>query len=352
MRSRVPFFALLLVTGSFALPLAAHAGSAGGIPFFGPIIDQSWVTGNTNIQCALGWGVLIEVINRIISLLLTLAIVFVAPIMIAYAGFLYVINPADTGNIGKARGILWNVVRGIVIALAGWMIVDALMAVLYNPSTPVAGGTLGTWSSLISGDGIACLSQAGVGTGLNQAPTTGVGAVGTLTAPPSGRAGTACDPATVQAAAATGGYTISNTQANIFACIAYPESSCRSNPSPPNYNWNSAHSSPGSTAAGAFQILLFSNHTCYENSTCYSAVGLPTNGSTELNCQNAFDSSGNPKTDPVGAALVQTCLTAADNLNCSASAAACLLAQNGGSFSPWQADYNSAVQTGCITSGG
>lgn len=147
MRSRVPLFALLLTAIFAALPLAAHAA----IPFFGPIIPAE------TQQCAAGWGLVITVINNIISLLLTLAIVFVAPLMIAYAGFLFVVNPVNSGGISKAKSILLHTVIGIVVALAGWMIVDALMAVLYNPT---AVGK--TWSQLItSGDIDPCIKLAG-----------------------------------------------------------------------------------------------------------------------------------------------------------------------------------------------
>ena len=338
MRSRISLFALLFIVGSLALPAAAHAS----IPFFGPIIPSAY-----NV-CPASWGLLITVINNIIELLITLAIVLVAPLTIAYAGFLLVIEPVSPGGISKARGIIWNTVIGIVIALSAWLIVDAVMAVLYHPTDPALAGK--TWSQIITSGGIdPCIKQAGSlpTDTLNQAQMTGVSATGTIGSPPSGKAGTACDPSVVQAAAATGGYTLSSMQANIFACIAAPESNCGAPQNPPNYNWNSKRSSPGSTAAGAFQVLLSSNHSCYENSACYSAAGV----SGSLNCQNGFDSRGNPKTDSVGAAVVQRCVTAASNLNCSASAAACLLQKNNGSFSPWQSDVNSQKQTGCITSG-
>src|SRR3989338_9348139 len=143
MRSRISLFALILVAGSFALPLAAHAG---GIPFFGPIIPDA-----VN-RCAAGWGMLITVINNIISFLITLAIVFVAPLMIAYSGFLLVVSQGDSGKRTEARKILTNTVVGIVIALAGWLIVDAIMAVLYNRNASVPGTStvLGTWSQLIN----------------------------------------------------------------------------------------------------------------------------------------------------------------------------------------------------------
>jgi len=145
MRSRVSFFTLLVVVVLFSLPFVAHAG----IPFFGPIIPAQFAT------CPAGWGMLITVVNNIIQLLLTLAIVFVAPLMIAWAGFLFVVNPVNASGKEQAKKILTNTVVGIVIALAGWLIVDAIMVVLYN-------GSFGTWSQLVtSGGGQACLQQQG-----------------------------------------------------------------------------------------------------------------------------------------------------------------------------------------------
>jgi len=157
MRSHVPLFAFLLVAGSFALPFAAHAAA---IPFFGPIIPQE----GTQAVCAAGLGMLITVINNIIRLLITLAIVFVAPLMIAYSGFLLVVSQGDSGKRTEARKILTNTIVGIVIALAGWLIVDALMAVLYNRNASVPGTStvLGTWSQLItSGGELPCLDVRG-----------------------------------------------------------------------------------------------------------------------------------------------------------------------------------------------
>ncbi|MBI5405713.1 hypothetical protein HY972_01590 [Candidatus Kaiserbacteria bacterium] len=148
MRSRIPLFVFLLVAGSLALPVVAHAG---GIPFFGPVIPQA----GDQAVCAAGWGMVMTVINNIIRLLLTLAIVFVAPLVIAYAGFLYVVNPVNPSGISKAKEILRNTVLGIVVALAGWLIVDAVMVVLYN-------GSFGAWSSLITGNlSDACIPLAG-----------------------------------------------------------------------------------------------------------------------------------------------------------------------------------------------
>lgn len=258
MRSRVLFFCtLLFATGSFALPFVAHAA----IPFFGPIINQSWTV--QGVQCPLGWGAIITVVNNIISLLLTIAIVFVAPIMIAYAGFLYVVNPVDPSGMTKAKGILLNTIIGIVVALAGWLIVDAVMAALYHPDATTNWTT--TWSQLItSNSSIPCIDQAGVGTGLSQAATTpsvsavtpgGTTAVSGKPTAQCSSSNTACSPAALQSAGFTG------TQPSVMSCIAVTESS--GNPAGPNSktdacgtfqitqgNWNTAslHQSPCSTA--------------------------------------------------------------------------------------------------------
>lgn len=154
MRSRTSLFALLLAVGLFVVPAIAFAQ---GIPFFGPIIPGSDVLGNTQGVCPASWSMVVVVINRIIAFMITLAIVFVAPLMIAYSGFLFVVNPVNAGGKEKAKEILTNTVIGIVIALSGWMIVDALMAVLYNP-----GNAGGTWMSIIRGNtSDMCLPQKG-----------------------------------------------------------------------------------------------------------------------------------------------------------------------------------------------
>lgn len=144
-------FTFLLAASLFSLPVVA---SAAGIPFFGPIIPKE------NPLCPAGWGMLIVVINNIILLLLTLAIVFVAPLMIAWAGFLLVVSQGDSGKRTEARKILTNTIVGIVIALAGWLIVDAIMAVLYNKAAPGLGNV--AWSDIITSGGASqCLDQKG-----------------------------------------------------------------------------------------------------------------------------------------------------------------------------------------------
>ena len=264
MRFRAPLFAFFFVVG-LVVPLAAQAT----IPFFGPIVPEA-----VNL-CAAGWGAVIDVVNRIIELLITIAIVFIAPLMIAWAGFLYVVNPVDPGGIAKARSILTNTVVGIVIALAGWLIVDAVMAVLYNSTTPVSDGSvLKTWSSIISsGDKPFCLIREGSLYKLNQTTYTGVSA-NNATMTPSGKTvglcspfNLACSPDVLQQV----GFT--QAQANVMSCIAANESS--GIPATPPYNI--AHPGSNSTACGTFQITKSTwnknaTGSCADFSNCMNAA--------------------------------------------------------------------------------
>ena len=125
---------------------------------------------------------LITVINNIIRVVISIAIVFVAPVMIAYAGFLLVVNQGDSAKLTEAKKILTNTIIGIVVALAGWLIVDAIMAVLYKPPSDSSWST--TWSEIItSGGKEPCLKQKGTSSATENVAT--VTAAPTVTAVPT-----------------------------------------------------------------------------------------------------------------------------------------------------------------------
>jgi hypothetical protein len=268
MRSRVFSFALLFVVGSFALPYVAHAG---GVPFFGPIIPTA-----IN-RCPAGWTTLITVINNIISFMITIVIVFIAPLGIAYAGFLMVIHQNSESGLGKAKEILKNIVVGVLIALTGWMIVDAIMAVLYNASAPNgSGGVLGTWSSLIYGNANdPCLIQAGALTNLNE--TAGGPGVTGVTANSSGvstngktvqcaRDNTACSPSALQQGAKAINMTLTDAQAQAMSCIAVTESS--GNPGTPNSNTGACGTFQITTQPGNWSNTAYHQSPCSTSSSC------------------------------------------------------------------------------------
>lgn len=74
--------------------------------------------------------------------------VFMAAMLFAYAGFLYLTNEA-IGQQQRARSIFKNVAIGLIILLSAWLVVDTLMkSVLGNGQGGTA--TFGPWNDICS----------------------------------------------------------------------------------------------------------------------------------------------------------------------------------------------------------
>lgn len=253
---RSAFLAISLLTAAFVfLPAAAHAT---GLPFYGPIIPLG-----VQQTCAGNWGGLVAVLNNIIAFSVSIAITFVAPLSIAYAGFLYVTNAFNPSGLARAKTILQNTVLGIVIALAGWLIVDLFLVALTKQ------GVDGWTHAMFSTSGTVCLPDYSNPTSTGE-PT----ALGTNGASLSGASNercaagnTACSPEALMAAGLTA------AQANIMSCIAVTESS--GNPAKPPYNLS--HPGSNSTACGTFQIVQTTwkgaaSGQCSDFSNCQNAA--------------------------------------------------------------------------------
>ncbi len=321
-----------LVTVLLFAPLVTHAS----LPFWGPIIPPS----ANDPLCAAGWGFAVEVINRIIQFSVTVAIAIVAPIMITWAGALLVTSGGNPGARTKAKSMLLSTVVGIVVALSAWLIVNALMAVLYNPDPEQ--GFPANWYNLITMTGAhdciplkASLDQADLNIG-----TTGVRPGPDIDYPPPSGTG-ACDPNVLKGIVSG----LTDAEANVFACLAQPESTCGSRLQ--NYCWNKdCGKGKASSAYGAFQVLLSTNSSHYENQKCYDAAGV----SGPLRCHKGFGPNG--FLEGGDAAILQACVTAASNLECNFTAAYSLYQQSGGGvrgFNNWTADPKSNVQETCIS---
>lgn len=88
-----------------------------------------------------GYEELIMLFNNIIALLLYLAI-FIGVLMFVYAGILYLTNAGDTTQLAQARKIFWNVIVGLAIAYAAYLIVQVIVITLgvcadFNPFTAI-----------------------------------------------------------------------------------------------------------------------------------------------------------------------------------------------------------------------
>ena len=58
--------------------------------------------------------------------------VFLSAVLFAWAGIIYVTNIANHGEISKAKNIFANVIIGLVIVLASWLVIDTLMKTLVD----------------------------------------------------------------------------------------------------------------------------------------------------------------------------------------------------------------------------
>lgn len=230
-------YALFMFGAVVALPALAHAT---GLPFFGPIVQGG------NQTCAGNFSGLIQTASNLLAFAVTMVIVFIAPLMIAYAGFLMVFEPASPGGHNRARTILINLVIGIVVALSAWLIVNMVLVGLTAKS-------IAQWTSgIFNGGPATCLpinvSETYVGqTELpsgGSVSSTGAGMVNSGSNAQCASSNMACSPSALESAG------LGSSQANVMSCIAVTESS--GNPSTPPYN--QIHSGSNSTACGTFQI--------------------------------------------------------------------------------------------------
>ena len=69
--------------------------------------------------------------------------VFLSAILFAWAGWKYVSAGGDSGKVRSAREIFTNVLIGLIIILAGWLVVDTIMKTFVSESA-----TLGPWNEI------------------------------------------------------------------------------------------------------------------------------------------------------------------------------------------------------------
>ncbi len=312
-------YALLVV---FVALLAVAPNSAqAAIPFFGPIIPAG-----ANI-CPGSFALVITVVNNSIELAITLLIVLVAPIMLAYAGFKILLNPASPGARSEAKTMLLNLFGGIVLALAGWIIVDAFMAVLYKSD---AVGQ--NWYAIINSGGMNnCLIPEGALFKLNQVTghVTGVtpsgggvyldGKAHALCAD----ANAACSPAALQAAG------FNETESKVMSCIAGTENSGKS------YGCNG-------NACGTFQIMLTQNQLNGPSCAKYN------NGNPTLQCNKLCHGANGVAVQTE--ASCQPCVQAASDAACNAESAHALYKTSG--YGPWTTSSDNQRSGACIATYG
>ena len=79
------------------------------------------------------WNALMKLVNNVISFILFKMLVPIAAIMFAYCGFILLTAGGESAKKTKAKNIFSNVVWGLIIAIAAWLIVQTILHLLgYN----------------------------------------------------------------------------------------------------------------------------------------------------------------------------------------------------------------------------
>ncbi|MCR4275039.1 MAG: pilin [Candidatus Campbellbacteria bacterium] len=81
-------------------------------------------------QTACTFNDLVLLVNNVINFLLYTVALPISAALFAWAGILYLTAAGDMGKISKAHEIFKNVFFGLIIALAGFLIIDLITNVL------------------------------------------------------------------------------------------------------------------------------------------------------------------------------------------------------------------------------
>lgn len=266
------FLAFSLLT---VLPVPAQA--AANLPGLDP--DFSIVPLECR-ACPCGYTGALQLIQNLMNAGIAIGVIAFV-IVIAYAGIMFMVNPTNPEMRSKARGMLINVVVGMIILLTAWLVVDFIMKTLYKDSS------YGPWNRILSPAAAEafCIQPmlyqphiGGLTGGLLNGIVGGQGGTGTIGTGGGGGAGTvgtarglcsegntACSVSAIQALG------LSTAQAQAMSCIAVTESS--GNPNTPN-------SSTG--ACGTFQITNQTSRGNWRNPAFHRA---PCSAATS--CNNA-----------------------------------------------------------------
>lgn len=133
----------LFITFSIALTLFVGATApayAANIPLLDPNFS---IVPSQCTACPCGYGGILQLIQNLTNAGVALGVIAMV-VVIAYAGASFMLNPTNPEARTKARSMLINVVVGMVILLAAWLVVDFIMKVLYDDTN------YGPWNSILA----------------------------------------------------------------------------------------------------------------------------------------------------------------------------------------------------------
>jgi hypothetical protein len=120
------FFFLTLIMILFSVSFS-FAQAKGLIP------DCNTKMGPNGFTDPCGFGQMMALVNTVINFLLIDMVMPLSAIIFAYCGWLFMTSGENAGKRTQAKGILLNVVVGLCIALASWLIVKfILVGIGYN----------------------------------------------------------------------------------------------------------------------------------------------------------------------------------------------------------------------------
>lgn len=138
-----------------APPLVAHAATAN---FFGPIVPEECNCEDVGgKQTAPSYGCVLATLQNAVNFAISLGVI-AATLVLAYAGFTWMMSGGNPEKRSQGRTMLINVAIGLAIVLSAWLIVDFIMKNLYDPGTSAHEVQFGPWYSILRGDeGTMCI---------------------------------------------------------------------------------------------------------------------------------------------------------------------------------------------------
>ncbi|MBI2888933.1 MAG: hypothetical protein HYY10_03350 [Candidatus Liptonbacteria bacterium] len=124
---------LILILGAAVLPSVASAQQA-SFPYWGTNPSLLPCTG---LKCV-DLCQLLLLFQHLIYFGMTIAVLFVAPILILWGAFLIIISGGSAERVSKGKTVLTSTIVGIVITLGAFLIVSTFLWLLGNPASGTA----------------------------------------------------------------------------------------------------------------------------------------------------------------------------------------------------------------------
>ena len=125
---------LCLLFSFFYLPIPTHAaGTMSGIIFECDPVKKTVGTQEFIIYGECTFDDLVKAVTSAVDKIVEIALGF-SVVVIAWAGYLFMVSGDKPGERTKARGMLWKVVEGIFFIIAASLIVHLIASTLLNES--------------------------------------------------------------------------------------------------------------------------------------------------------------------------------------------------------------------------